>query len=189
MVTVEILSPPLYFTPESIAQVVAVCEVLSNNYRIVSKGALHIHVGNETKGFSGAAIHKLLATLWTFEPAIETIYPSYRVQNRFCPGLMKSSNLLKELEKPDMTEEKVLQELLESESLDDAVRLLAEGGSSKAKLISINVYLASIADFAEMNKVYDAWLDTANLPARATVETRLASPNFRVEMTAIAAAD
>jgi enamine deaminase RidA (YjgF/YER057c/UK114 family) len=67
--------------------------------------------------------------------------------------------------------------------------MLAKGGSSKAKLLSINVYLASMADFAEMNKVYDAWLDTANLPARATVEARLASPNLKVEMTAIAAAD
>lgn len=67
--------------------------------------------------------------------------------------------------------------------------LLTKGGSSKAKLLSINVYLSNIADFAEMNKVYDAWLDTANLPTRATVETRLASPSLRVEMTAIAAAD
>jgi len=67
--------------------------------------------------------------------------------------------------------------------------LLAKGGSSKAKLLTINVYLSNIADFAAMNTVYDAWLDTANLPARATVETRLASPNLRVEMTAVAAAD
>ncbi len=67
--------------------------------------------------------------------------------------------------------------------------LLAKGGSSKAKLLMVNVYLNNIADFAEMNKVYDAWLDTANMPGRATVETRLANPNLRVEMTAIAAAD
>ncbi|MBI4921280.1 MAG: RidA family protein [Devosia nanyangense] len=80
-------------------------------------------------------------------------------------------------------------ELQTKEVLAKLDRLLGLGGSSKAKLISINVYLASIADFAEMNKVYDAWLDTANLPARATVETRLASPNLRVEMTAIAATD
>lgn len=67
--------------------------------------------------------------------------------------------------------------------------LLKKGGSSKAKLLSVNVYLSNIADFAEMNKVYDAWIDAANLATRATVEARLASPNLRVEMTAIAAAD
>lgn len=70
--------------------------------------------------------------------------------------------------------------------LDD---LLKKGGSSKAKLLVVNVYLSNIADFAAMNTVYDTWLDADNKPARATVETRLASPNLRVEMTAIAAAD
>ena len=67
--------------------------------------------------------------------------------------------------------------------------LLAKGGASKAKLLVVNVYLASIADFAAMNSVYDVWLDPDNKPARATVETRLASPNLRVEMTAVAATD
>ena len=67
--------------------------------------------------------------------------------------------------------------------------LLAKGGASKAKLLVVNVYLASIADFAAMNSVYDVWLDPDNKPARATVETRLASPNLRVEMTGVAATD
>jgi enamine deaminase RidA (YjgF/YER057c/UK114 family) len=67
--------------------------------------------------------------------------------------------------------------------------LLAKAGSSKAKLLSMNVYLANIADFDAMNRAFDAWVDKANLPVRATVEARLASPDLRVEMTAIAAAD
>ena len=67
--------------------------------------------------------------------------------------------------------------------------LLVKGGSSKAKLLSVNVYLSNIADFDAMNKAFDAWVDTANLPTRATVEARLASPDLRVEMTAVAAID
>jgi enamine deaminase RidA (YjgF/YER057c/UK114 family) len=67
--------------------------------------------------------------------------------------------------------------------------LLEKGGSSKSKLLSVNVYLSSIADFDAMNRAFDAWVDMANLPTRATVETRLASPDLRVEMTAIAAVD
>ena len=46
-----------------------------------------------------------------------------------------------------------------------------------------------MSDFAAMNTVYDAWVDMANLPVRAALETRLAIPSLRVEMTAIAAAD
>ena len=38
-----------------------------------------------------------------------------------------------------------------------------------------------------MNAVWDAWVDPANSPARATVETRLAAPKYLVEITVIAA--
>src|ERR1700681_4340103 len=47
--------------------------------------------------------------------------------------------------------------------------------------------LAGIATFEEMNAVWDAWVDRANPPARATVEARLARPEFKVEIVAVAA--
>jgi enamine deaminase RidA (YjgF/YER057c/UK114 family) len=68
--------------------------------------------------------------------------------------------------------------------LDDT---LAQAGSSKAKLVSVTIYLADIAGFDEMNQAWDAWVDSENPPARATVEARLASPDYAVEMTAVAA--
>lgn len=64
---------------------------------------------------------------------------------------------------------------------------LAEAGSSKAKLVSVTIYLADIAGFDEMNQAWDAWIDSDNPPARATVEARLASPEYAVEIVAIAA--
>ena len=64
--------------------------------------------------------------------------------------------------------------------------LLAEAGTSKAKLVAVNVFLPHITDFDAMNAVYDAWIDPANPPARACVEARLADPDLRVEMTAVA---
>ncbi|MBB4053632.1 enamine deaminase RidA (YjgF/YER057c/UK114 family) [Devosia subaequoris] len=67
--------------------------------------------------------------------------------------------------------------------------LLKRSGTSRAKLLSVNIYLPHISDFNAMNAVWDEWLDKANLPARATVEARLAIPGLRVEMTAIAALD
>lgn len=65
---------------------------------------------------------------------------------------------------------------------------LKAGGSDKSRLLMVNVYLPNMLDFAAMNVVYDTWVDKANLPARATVETRLADPSLRVEISAIAAA-
>jgi enamine deaminase RidA (YjgF/YER057c/UK114 family) len=65
--------------------------------------------------------------------------------------------------------------------------LLAKVGSSKSKLLSTTVYLANMALYDEMNAAWDAWVDVQNSPARATVEARLASPRYLVEIMAIAA--
>jgi len=64
---------------------------------------------------------------------------------------------------------------------------LAAGGSDKSKLLSVTIWLTDMSRFAEMNAVWDAWVDPANPPARATVEARLAGPDYLVEIAAIAA--
>ncbi|GLS22433.1 hypothetical protein GCM10007874_54510 [Labrys miyagiensis] len=66
--------------------------------------------------------------------------------------------------------------------------LLAETGSSKARLISANIWLRDIAHFDQMNAVWDSWIDPANLPVRATVEARLAAPELLVEIQVTALA-
>jgi enamine deaminase RidA (YjgF/YER057c/UK114 family) len=72
-------------------------------------------------------------------------------------------------------------------ALAEVDRLLALAGTDKAHILSVTVWLADIADFAAMNAVYDAWLDRANPPARATGEARLATPDYRVEFIVTAA--
>ncbi|WP_196259539.1 RidA family protein [Pelagibacterium limicola] len=73
--------------------------------------------------------------------------------------------------------------------LDKIDALLAAAGTGKDKVLSVQVLLNNIADFAAMNSVYDQWIDKANPPARATFEARLASPNLRVEIVVVAAAE
>lgn len=65
--------------------------------------------------------------------------------------------------------------------------LLAEAGSDKSKVLSATIWLADMADFDEMNAVWDAWVSEGEAPARACVESRLASPDFAVEIGIIAA--
>lgn len=65
--------------------------------------------------------------------------------------------------------------------------LLAEAGTSKNKLLWVSVWLADIETFVEMNSVWDDWIPSDATPARATVEARLALPDFRVEIAAVAA--
>jgi enamine deaminase RidA (YjgF/YER057c/UK114 family) len=65
--------------------------------------------------------------------------------------------------------------------------LLAELGTDKSKILSATVWLADMATFDDMNSVWDAWVSPGSPPARACVESKLASPRYRVEIAAIAA--
>jgi enamine deaminase RidA (YjgF/YER057c/UK114 family) len=71
--------------------------------------------------------------------------------------------------------------------LSEIERLLAAAGSSKQHLLMATIWLADMADFAEMNSVWDAWIADAPAPARATGEARLATPDYKVEIIIIAA--
>lgn len=64
--------------------------------------------------------------------------------------------------------------------------LLAEAGGTKSDLLAVNIFLPHISDFEAMNRVYDAWVDPVSPPARACVEARLADPDLRIEVTAVA---
>jgi enamine deaminase RidA (YjgF/YER057c/UK114 family) len=64
---------------------------------------------------------------------------------------------------------------------------LAKAGSDKSKLLTATIYLPDMGTFAEMNAVWDSWVSPGNTPARATVEAKLASPKYGVEIMVIAA--
>lgn len=65
--------------------------------------------------------------------------------------------------------------------------LLAECGTDKSKVITATIWITDMRTFAAMNEVWDAWIDPANPPARACVESRLAAPGFDVEIGITAA--
>ena len=64
---------------------------------------------------------------------------------------------------------------------------LALAGTDKTKLLSANIWITDMANFAEMNSVWDSWVSAGNTPARATVEAKLASPDYKVEIMVVAA--
>jgi enamine deaminase RidA (YjgF/YER057c/UK114 family) len=68
-------------------------------------------------------------------------------------------------------------------------KLLAEAGTDKSKLLSAMIWITDMDQFAEMNQVWDAWVSPGNTPGRACVESRLAAPQFHVEIGVIAAVD
>ncbi|MCK5662388.1 MAG: RidA family protein [Thiotrichaceae bacterium] len=70
------------------------------------------------------------------------------------------------------------------EKVDD---LLLQSGSDREHILSATIYLKSMQDFSQMNKVWDAWLIEGHSPARACVEASLARPELLVEISVIAA--
>jgi enamine deaminase RidA (YjgF/YER057c/UK114 family) len=72
-------------------------------------------------------------------------------------------------------------------ALAEVDRLLAAAGSNKSKILQTLIYLSDISYFAEMNAAWEAWVDPANTPARATSEAKLAAPKYKVEFIVTAA--
>ncbi|MEI8299591.1 MAG: RidA family protein [Pseudomonadota bacterium] len=73
------------------------------------------------------------------------------------------------------------------EVLAEIDRLLALAGTDKTRILSGTVYLADIATFAQMNAAWDSWAAPGHTPARATVEAKLAAPEYKVEIVVVAA--
>jgi 2-iminobutanoate/2-iminopropanoate deaminase len=63
--------------------------------------------------------------------------------------------------------------------------VLAAAGTSLANVVKTTVYLADMADFAQMNEVYAKHFGT-HKPARSTVQAAGLPKNARVEIDAIA---
>lgn len=66
-------------------------------------------------------------------------------------------------------------------------KLLAEAGTNKSRILMTQIFLADLADFDGMNAVWDAWVTPGHTPPRATVQARLARPQWRIEVVVTAA--
>jgi enamine deaminase RidA (YjgF/YER057c/UK114 family) len=71
--------------------------------------------------------------------------------------------------------------------LAEVDRLLAACGTNKGRLLTAQIWLSDMGTFAEMNAVWDAWVDRQNPPARWTGEAKLATLDYKVEIIVTAA--
>jgi enamine deaminase RidA (YjgF/YER057c/UK114 family) len=65
--------------------------------------------------------------------------------------------------------------------------LLLEAGSDREHMLQAVIWLSDMADFAEMNAVWDAWVPQGHAPARACGEAKLARDVLKVEIIVTAA--
>ena len=66
-------------------------------------------------------------------------------------------------------------------------KLLATAGTDKSRLLSAQIFLPDMADFAGMNAVWEKWVVPGQTPARATIQAKLANPAYKVEIMCVAA--
>jgi enamine deaminase RidA (YjgF/YER057c/UK114 family) len=71
--------------------------------------------------------------------------------------------------------------------LADIDRALAACGSSKSKILSATCYISDMRNKPGMDEAWLAWVDSNNLPARATVQVGLGNPTTLIEIMVIAA--
>ncbi len=74
-----------------------------------------------------------------------------------------------------------------ADCLAEVDRILAAAGTDKTRILSVQIWLADIATFAQMNAVWDTWVPAGHTPARATGEAKLATPEYLVEVIVTAA--
>lgn len=67
-------------------------------------------------------------------------------------------------------------------------QLLLEAGSGKDRLLSVTIYITDMELKGQMNESWLAWLDAADLPARATIGVSDLTPGCLIEIVATAAA-
>ncbi|MBB1269367.1 RidA family protein [Shewanella sp. SR44-3] len=71
--------------------------------------------------------------------------------------------------------------------LEEVDVLLLQAGSNREQMLSATIYLKDMQDYHEMNLVWDAWVPQGCAPARACVEAAIAEPEYKVEISVIAA--
>jgi enamine deaminase RidA (YjgF/YER057c/UK114 family) len=64
---------------------------------------------------------------------------------------------------------------------------LAEIDSARSKILLATIWLKDIASYDAMNAVWDAWVVPGQAPARVCVQSRLADPDYELEIQIIAA--
>ncbi|KFY75801.1 hypothetical protein V499_04237 [Pseudogymnoascus sp. VKM F-103] len=89
----EVISPALYFPPESLTQIRVACATISTEFRVAATRTtgLHVHVGDGADGFSHSTVRNLITLLWGFEPQLQTLFPPHRHSQTWCMPLRVDS--------------------------------------------------------------------------------------------------
>lgn len=73
------------------------------------------------------------------------------------------------------------------EILSTIEELLALANTDKTRLLSVQIYLKNLADFATFNTIWIDWMEGCVAPSRATIQADLVNPDWLIEIAVTAA--
>jgi enamine deaminase RidA (YjgF/YER057c/UK114 family) len=109
----------------------------------------------------------------------------FNVGKRLSEAVVHGNTIYLAGEVPDDTSKDITGQT--EEVLAKIDKLLKQAGSDKSKLLSAQIFLPDMKDFAGMNVAWEKWVVPGQTPARATIEAKLANPAYKVEIMGIAA--
>ncbi|WP_284334666.1 RidA family protein [Comamonas sp. NoAH] len=74
-----------------------------------------------------------------------------------------------------------------AEVLERVERLLVECGSSKAHILSCQIFIKNPSDITVMNEVWDAWVVPGHTPPRCTVVAPMVREHWLIEVVVMGA--
>lgn len=75
-----------------------------------------------------------------------------------------------------------------AQALENVDKRLARVGSSRADLLVVQVWIRDMRYFAEINEVWDAWIDQDAMPVRCCCAVDMGNPDLKVELVVTARA-
>ena len=109
----------------------------------------------------------------------------FNVGKRLSEAVIHGNTVYLAGEVPDDTSKDIIGQT--EEVLERIDQLLKQVGSDKSKLLSAQIFLPDMTDFAGMNVAWEKWIVPGQTPARATIEAKLANAAYKVEIMCIAA--
>lgn len=106
----------------------------------------------------------------------------------YSPGLSVGELVFVSGQGPFHPETKAMGETIEEQTrqtLDNVKAILEAGGASMADVVKVTVLMTDLAEFQQMNKVYEEFFPKP-FPTRTTFGVALAVPGMKIEIDAIA---
>ena len=124
-VGIELKSPALPYTAESLVKIREMCQLLGEfDISVNQSCGLHVHVGNERKGFPLETIKNLCVMTATFERELESLHPPHRIGNRYTRSI---GSLFDGISPRD-----IRRMIKKAETIEDLIKLVQKGDKRHA---------------------------------------------------------